>query len=131
MNLIRKRSNKFLSKDSIYNNHSIEPIDKQSKDHIVKNEKNHHSAMRKLLKLIRAAFFQMEIKNLRVNTTELIVIEWKEIARRVDYIMLFISLFSVITTPVLLFGEFFIRDIVTKSHLSDPCGCDYSFVRSV
>ena len=64
------------------------------------------------------------------KTAEMIIIEWKEIARRIEYIMLFLSLTSIVICPVLLFGEFFIRDIITESHLSAPCGYDYSFVKN-
>jgi hypothetical protein len=124
-------SNNILVKELSYERNSIGLIGKQSKEKIIINEKKHRSTIRKLFKLLKAAFVQMEKQNMKLNTTEMIMIEWKELGRRVDYIMLFLSLFTIIITPILLFGNFFIRDVITESHLSTPCGCEHSFVKNI
>ncbi len=93
-------SNNILVKELSYERNSIGLIGKQSKEKIIINEKKHRSTIRKLFKLLKAAFVQMEKQNMKLNTTEMIMIEWKELGRRVEYIMLFLSLFTIIITPI-------------------------------
>ena len=73
------------------------------------------------------------MKKQKQNSTvnEMVLIEWKELAKRIDYLMFFFAFFSISVTPVILFGKFFVRDFITESHMSAPCGCEHSFVKNI
>jgi len=87
--------------------------------------------LRKLFKMIKLLVVKFEKDKLRETHQENINIEWKELARRIEFIFLAVSLFLIILTPIFLFGKFIQRDFITHEHLKKPCGCVDSFVTNV
>ena len=87
--------------------------------------------LRKLFKMVKLLVVKFEQDKLRETHQENINIEWKELARRIEFIFLAVSLFLIILTPILLFGKFIQRDFITQEHLKKPCGCVESFVTNV
>lgn len=79
----------------------------------------------KLLKLLGKNYRKFDDEKTKLKIQQEIRIEWKELARKLDLIFLFISVIIIITSPVILFGKFVIRDITARD---GPCGCDRSFI---
>jgi hypothetical protein len=87
--------------------------------------------LRKLFKIVKLLVVKFEQDKLRETHQENINIEWKELARRIEFIFLAFSLILIILTPIFLFGKFIQRDFITHEHLKKPCGCVNSFVTNV
>lgn len=98
---------------------------------MIEKETKYNTTVHKIFKLIKHACNQMDRQKQKLISTQMILIEWKELAKRIDYLMFFFALFSICVTPVILFSKFFVRDLVTESHLSATCGCEHSFVKNV
>lgn len=79
----------------------------------------------KLLKLLRKNYRKFDDEKTKLKIQQEIRIEWKELARKLDLIFLFISVIIIVTSPVILFGKFVIRDITARD---GTCGCDRSFI---
>lgn len=127
-------ANNLLADELNYKKYSIDCFNNKPRiilEKEISKEKKHRSTVRRIFKIIKAAFDQMQKQKQKVNSTEMIMIEWKELARRFDYLMFFLALIVICITPVILFGKFFVRDLVTESHLKAPCGCDHSFVKNI
>ena len=92
---------------------------------------NQNVAMHRLFKLVKLAFTKMEEEKIKLKNVENISIEWKELARRLEYVFFLISTIAIVITPTILFGKFFMRDVITLSHINTPCGCEHSFVRNI
>lgn len=75
----------------------------------------------KLLKSIKYLLKKQERTDLRHKETNLIYDEWKEIARRVDFLMFIIFLIVVIATPICLFGKFSVMN--NRSVNTKGCQC--------
>jgi hypothetical protein len=87
--------------------------------------------LHRLFKILKCLTEKMEQDKLRYSDQEILTVEWKELARRIEYIFLILAFLIVILTPILLFGKFFLRDFITFEHLKAPCGCQNSFVKSL
>jgi hypothetical protein len=86
--------------------------------------------LRKLFKILKYMSVKMEQNTLRDTDQEIEIIEWKELAIKIEKIFLVLSLITVVFTPIILFGKFFYRDFITQEHLSLPCGCENSFIKN-
>ncbi len=82
-----------------------------------------------LINILKLFSVKIERDEIQFFYQEIINIEWKELAKRIECILLCTSLCTIILIPILLFGKYFLRDFITFDHLKSPCGCDYSFVR--
>ncbi len=104
-------------------------IQKQSKSPVYQANNNFDEkkeiGLSKLTKLIRKNFKKIEDEKKILKNIEEISIEWKELARRLDYLFLVLCGITIVTAPVILFGKFFIRDI--SKNLSS-CGCEHTFI---
>lgn len=78
-----------------------------------------------LFKMIRVCFNKFEEEKLKINDLKDIQQEWKEAARRIEYIFCVISITTILVTPYMLFGKFFIRDITSKNGSNFKCGCEF------
>jgi hypothetical protein len=87
--------------------------------------------LRKLFKILKSISFKMQEEKIQYTDQEILSVEWKELARRVEQIFLIISFCAIISIPILLFGKFFKRDLITKEHLKSSCGCQQSFVKNI
>ena len=74
-----------------------------------------------LLKIIKLNFKKIDDEQVRTKRISEIIIEWKEAARRIENIFFLISLLTIISAPIILFGKFYIRDITAKGN--SVCGC--------
>lgn len=90
-----------------------------------------HVSMHRMFKLIKYSLIKMEEEKIRLQNYKNTEIEWKEVARRIEYIFFTVTFLIIVSAPVWLFGKFFMRDVITKSYLDAPCGCEHSFVKNV
>ena len=74
-----------------------------------------------LLKAIKCFIKKQNKINLLQRDKELLLDEWKEVARRMDAVMLLINFLVVTTVPIYLFGRYAVFDI--KSGPTKGCGC--------
>ncbi len=89
-------------------------IDKNILDSAKSNEKC-------LLKAIKCFIKKQNKINTIQRDREIMLDEWKEVARRMDEIMLFINFLVVTTVPIYLFGRYAIFD--NKAGPTKECSC--------
>jgi hypothetical protein len=118
-NLIRKLDSSEYTCVKLKTNDVKQPTTKETK------------ILHRLFKILKCLIEKMEQDKLRYSNQEILIVEWKELARRIEYIFLILSFLIVIITPILLFGKFFLRDFITFDHLKAPCGCQNSFVKNI
>jgi hypothetical protein len=123
LNKLSKKSDSTESEASFQSSTSL-----TSKDVVVTQSKE-VKILQKLLKIVKYLSVKIEKDKIRITKQKILNIEWKELARRIDYFLLFLYLFVIVLIPILLFGKFFYRDFITNEHLKSPCGCQHSFVR--
>ena len=83
--------------------------------------------MSKLTKLTVKSFKRIEDEKKILKNIEEITIEWKELARRLDYLFLVLSAITIVTVPLILFGKFVVRDI-SNNLIQSNCGCEHTFI---
>jgi hypothetical protein len=76
-----------------------------------------------LLKLIKINFNKIENDKLKTALKQEIIIEWKEAAKRLEFIFFIISLITILSAPFLLFGRFYFLDFL-NTNLNDTLTCD-------
>ena len=86
--------------------------------------------LRKLFKILKYMSVKVEQNTLRDTDQEIVIIEWKELAIKIEHIFLVLSFITVVLTPIVLFGKFFYRDFITHEHLNSHCGCENSFIKN-
>lgn len=123
MNKLSKKSDSIESETSFQSSTSL-----TSKD-VVLTQSKEVKLLQKLLKIVKYLSVNIEKEKLKNTKQKILNIEWKELARRIDYFLLFFYLFVIVLNPILLFGKFFYRDFITNEHLKSPCGCRHSFVK--
>lgn len=64
----------------------------------------------------------MEKRRVKLRKDERIQFEWKEAARRLDYILFLISTFTIIAVPVYFFVPYLVTDPFQNVNES-KCGC--------
>ena len=77
--------------------------------------------MQKLLKLIKQNYTKLEEERQKLKNIQEILVEWRELARKLDCVFLVISCIIIIISPIILFGRLFIRDIRRGI---GQCGCE-------
>lgn len=82
----------------------------------------------KLIKLFKCSIRKLEEEKIMIKTIQEINIEWKEVARRLEYIFLVFSFVTIIVAPLVLFGKFYVRDFINKKTVNPSCSCAFSFV---
>ena len=78
-----------------------------------------------LFRIIKSNFTKLEEEKMKSNNIEEILFEWKEAARRFEHIFFAISLITIISAPLILFGRFFFREFTIKKDGDFKCGCDF------
>jgi hypothetical protein len=122
---VNRRESLMYCTDLIHNcnrNNNNELINKNLKN---KNEINDFQ-IEKVTKLLRSNFKKYDEERMKHKYIQEVLLEWRELARRMDYLFLVISLFVIICTPTILFGEFIIRDI--KPLTNRLCTCENSYI---
>ena len=85
---------------------------------VIKND-SVNEINQKLLKTTKYILKKQERIDLKQKEINLVYDEWKEIARRVDFLMFLIFLFVVVATPIFLFGKL----SVMNNRPADTKGC--------
>jgi hypothetical protein len=83
----------------------------------------------KILKILKIYFKKIDEENLRKNHIDEIIIEWKEIARRLEYVFLVLNSLTITIVPLILFGKYVIQDETNQNF--NKCGCEYSFIKNI
>lgn len=133
-NINNINSYKLLNLDLNLKNNNIKnlnTINKEQQSQQQHQKIKQHASSHRIFKLLKFTLIKMEEDKTKLHNIENIQIEWKELARRVEYFFFTITFLVIIMAPILLFGKFFMRDVVTKSHLNAPCGCEHSFVKNI
>lgn len=119
LNLTRVKSN--LKKFEKNNRIKTDTVQNEIKcDQLNKND-----SMYKVLKLLKLEAKKNVIKRQRFKYIEDILIEWKEVASRLENIFFILSITTIIITPIVLFGKFIMRDFVYGKKIYPSCGCEY------
>jgi len=80
-----------------------------------------NSRERYLLRAIKCHIKNQNKINLLQRDKEILLDEWKEVARRMDAAMLLVNFLVVTIVPIYLFGRYAVFDI--KSGPTKGCGC--------
>jgi len=56
---------------------------------------------------------------------ETILNDWKEAARRLENVFLYVSSLTIILFPFVLFGKFYFKDYNENNFNLNKCGCDF------
>jgi hypothetical protein len=107
---------------SAYNNNNNNNIPKSDDKQNKKDNQLH-----KLIKLLKNNFRKYDVEKIKLKNIEELQLEWKELARRLDYVLLIIAFLSIVSAPAVLFNKYFIRVI---EPLKDRifCSCEHSFI---
>lgn len=92
----------------------------------MKNSKE-NVQLHKILKILQHSFKKYEDERKKIKNIEAILVEWKEVARRLEYVFLIIAFLTITLTHVVLFGKYFVEN--TK--MANKCGCDHSFIQNI
>ena len=79
--------------------------------------------------MLKIYFKKIDQEKLRTKHIEEIIIEWKEIARRLEYVFLVLNFLTITIVPFVLFGNYFIQDVTRQKF--GKCGCEYSFISNI
>lgn len=85
----------------------------------------------RILKCVKINVRRQEEEKLKLKQTEELIIEWKEVSRKLENVFFFITLITIIIAPVILFGKLFLRDITKIEVKNSSCACDYSFIKNI
>ena len=72
--------------------------------------------------LLRLNFKKIEDDKLRSAFKQQVIIEWKEAARRLEFIFFLLSFTTICTTPIVLFSKFYFLDLGANDN---SLKCDY------
>ena len=64
------------------------------------------------------------LKQLKKEALDLILIEWKELGRKVESIFFLINILAVFILPSVLFYKYLIQDLSVDFSLHKNCACD-------
>jgi hypothetical protein len=78
----------------------------------------------KLLDLLNNDLKRSKEKELKRQKLELILIEWKELSKKVENIFLIFNFLSVIILPQILFFKYLFRDLSADISLQENCSCN-------
>jgi len=83
-------------------------------------ETNDQNNLERIFQIVSESFQLIQKDNYKLRKKKEILVEWKEVARRLDFVLFIIAFISITTTPIFLFGKFYFRD---ESINSSTCGC--------
>lgn len=83
-------------------------------------ETNDQNNLERIFQIVSESFQLIQKDNYKLKKKKEILVEWKEVARRLDFVLFIIAFISITTTPIFLFGKFYFRD---ESINSSTCGC--------
>jgi hypothetical protein len=79
----------------------------------------------KLYKLQKSNLKKKLEENMKLKRNEEILNEWKLVTKRLEYLFLFINVFTNTLTSIILFGKYFFY----RLNYDNKCSCEYSFIR--
>ena len=86
-----------------------------------------------MYKLLKLNLKKCDEEKFKLKRNDEILAEWKLINNRLEYIFLFINVFTNSITSLILFGKYFFIDYNINNQISNKnqCGCDYSFIKNM
>jgi len=78
----------------------------------------------KLYKLQKSNLKKNLDEKMKLKRNEEILNEWKLVNKRLEYLFLFINVFTNTLTSIILFGKYFFY----RQNYDNKCGCEYSFI---
>lgn len=100
-------------------------LPKKEADCTAKTHSKRDIQLQKLLKIVKQNYNKLDEERLKHKNVQDVMVEWRELARKLDLVFLVISSVIIVVSPVVLFGRFLVRDI-TKD--SSHCGCERPFI---
>ena len=125
--------NAFKFKDDSklhHNNHQnlqvneLQQQQQQQQQHLVAKLKSKTKTNQKLLDLFKNNIKQAKELELKKQTLDLIIVEWKELTRKIECIFFIINFLAVIISPTFLFVKFLFRDLAADVSLQNKCSCE-------
>ena len=90
-------------------------VNKDTKNSQIKIDNSTNQLLEKILKLIKQSLRMLEKNREKVAMNQSVYDEWKEVATRVDFVLFIVSATVVFTSPIALFGRFYLRDKLPQS----------------
>ncbi len=109
---------------SIFKLNSIESNDKLNKEQDLNKKK---SLTHKIFDLTKYDMKKSkEMKNQK-KKLDLILVEWRELGRKIELIFFIINLLAVLILPTVLFIKYWFQDLSADHSLQENCSCDSIF----
>ena len=86
-----------------------------------------------MYKLQKSHFKRIDEEKTKSKIAEQILNEWKLVNNRLEYIFLFFNVLTITTTPLILFGKYFLTDDDINNIYCNQkkCACEYSFIKNI
>ena len=94
------------------------------KDENIKQEKLKRSRTYKIFVLLRNDLQRKKAIETKTHLFDLILIEWKELARKVENIFFIVTFLIIFILPTSLFNEYLFEDLSTDISLQKNCRCE-------
>lgn len=94
------------------------------KDEIIKQEKLKRSRTYKIFVLLRNDLQRKKAIETKIHLFDLILKEWKELARKVENIFFIITFLIIFILPTSLFNKYLFEDLSTDVSLQKNCRCE-------
>ena len=88
------------------------------------NKKKKSRTTHKILELIKNDLKRTKEIEMMKHVTDLILIEWKELGRKVENIFFYINFLIVFILPTVLFYKYLFQDLSADESLQKHCKCD-------
>jgi hypothetical protein len=104
----------------------------QESESLIKQESNNNNNIRKrsiykLLELIKYDLRKKKEAEQKRQELDLILVEWKELGRKIEWLFFIINLFAVVTLPTVLFINYLFQDLSADHSLQESCSCDSTY----
>ena len=90
-----------------------------------------NATLHKIFKFLKMNSQRRDKEKLKLKNVEELIIEWKEVARKLENILFVLTMLTITITPIILFGNLFLRDVTLTNPSSLKCGCENSFVKNI
>ena len=108
------------------------PINKKNKERFDSNNSKNQNYTYKLYKLQKSNLKKMKNEKMKQILNNQVLTEWKFVNNRLEYLFLFINVFTITITPLILFSKYFFIDYSsTRQNNEIKCGCDHSFLKNI
>jgi hypothetical protein len=94
------------------------------KDENIKQEKLKRSRTYKIFVLLRNDLQRKKAIETKTHLFDLFLIEWKELARKVENIFFIVTFLIIFILPTSLFNEYLFEDLSTDISLQKNCRCE-------